>query len=126
MPRISELLERESTMVDLEPGDFERLLRRRDRKRLNRRLSAGALAIILALVSFVALTRAFRPAERPASEPPKPPGIFSEVGGWIAYGWRSAYPSTPTGENDRNPAGIGKGSGRWTPRIRAIREAGSS
>ena len=97
MPSLSELLEREGRTVDLEPGDFERLIRRRDRKRLNRRLSAAGLAIILALVSFVALTRAFRPAERPANEPPKPPGIFSEVGGWIAYGWRSAHPSTPTG-----------------------------
>jgi Tol biopolymer transport system component len=34
----------------------------------------------------VALTRAFRTTERPADEPtPKPPGIFSEVGGWIVY-----------------------------------------
>jgi WD40-like Beta Propeller Repeat len=48
---------------------------------------AWALAIILGLVSFVALTRAFRGAERPADEPTsKPQGIFSEVGGWIAYG----------------------------------------
>jgi hypothetical protein len=66
---------------------FERLLRRRDRKERNRRLFAGGIAIVLALVSLVALTRAFRTAERPADEPtPKPPGIFSEVGGWIAYG----------------------------------------
>jgi WD40-like Beta Propeller Repeat len=87
MPSISELLERESTTVDLEPGDFDRLVRRRDRKRRNQRIGAGALAIILALVSFVALTRAFRGAERPADEPtPRPQGIFSEVGGWIAYG----------------------------------------
>ena len=84
MPSVSELLERESTTVDLEPGDFERLIRRRDRKRRNRRLGAVALAIILALVSFVALTRAFRTAERPADEP-KPEGIFSEVAGWITY-----------------------------------------
>ena len=88
MPNVSELLERASTTVDLAPGDFERLLRRRDRKRRNRRLSAGALAIVVALVSFVALTRAFRTGERPAGQtpPPKPQGIFSEVGGWIAYG----------------------------------------
>ena len=64
------------------------LIRRREQKRRNQRIGAGGLAIILALVSFVALTRAFRTAERPASEPtPKPPGIFSEVGGWIVYGW---------------------------------------
>lgn len=97
MPRISELLERESSTVDLDPGDFERLVRRRDRKRRNQRIGAGALAIVLAVVSFVALTRAFRSPERPAHETPKPPGIFSEVGGWIVYSWRSAQPSTPTG-----------------------------
>jgi Tol biopolymer transport system component len=45
MPSISELLERESTKVDLEPGDFERLVRRRDRKRRNRRISAGVVGI---------------------------------------------------------------------------------
>ena len=70
------------------PDDsLDRLVSRRDRKRRNQRIGAGALAIILALVSFVALTRAFRGAERPADEPtPRPEGIFSEVGGWIAYG----------------------------------------
>jgi len=89
MPNIAELLEREGRTVDLEPGDFERLIRRRDRKRRNQRIGSGALAIILALVSFVALTRAFSTGDRPADEPtPKPQGIFSEVGGWIAYGDR--------------------------------------
>jgi len=66
---------------------FNDISRRRDRKRRNQRIGAGVLAIILALVSFVALTRAFRTVERPADEPtPRPEGIFSEVGGWIAYG----------------------------------------
>jgi dipeptidyl aminopeptidase/acylaminoacyl peptidase len=89
MTSVSELLERESGTVDLEPGDFERLLRRRGRKQRNQRIGAGALAIILALVSFVTLSRAFRTGERPADEPaPKPSGIFSEVGGWIVYGNR--------------------------------------
>ena len=73
MPSVSELLERESTTVDLEPGDFERLVRRRDRKRRNKRIGAVTLAIILALVSFAALTRAFGPAERPADEPAPTP-----------------------------------------------------
>jgi Tol biopolymer transport system component len=87
MPSLPDLLERESRTVALQPDSFERLIRRRDRKRRNQRIGAGALAIILALVSFVALTRAFRAAERPADEPtPRPQGIFSEVGGWIAYG----------------------------------------
>jgi hypothetical protein len=91
----------------------DRLLRRRGRKERNRRLSAaGALAIILALVSFVALTRAFRTAERPANEPkPKPPGIFSEVGGWIAYGDKSGIwavdPSHPWAVDPMHPADRG-------------------
>jgi Tol biopolymer transport system component len=65
-----ELFERASLRFDPPPGELERLLRRRDRKRRNQRIGAGALAIILALVSFVALTRAFSNTERPADESP--------------------------------------------------------
>jgi WD40-like Beta Propeller Repeat len=80
-------LDREAQRYELRPDAFERLIRRRDRKERNRRVAAATLAIIVALVSFAALTRAFRSVEHPASEPsPKPPGIFSGVGGWIAYG----------------------------------------
>ena len=68
-----------------------------------RRLSALAFATILGLVSFVVLTRALRPGERPADEPtPKPPGIFSEVGGWIAYGNRQGiWAADPSHPGDR-------------------------
>ena len=66
MPNVRELLEREGATVDLEHGHFERMLRRRDRKRRNQRIGAGVLAIILALVTFVAMTRAFEAAKRPA------------------------------------------------------------
>ena len=80
-------LERIARRVPVPEPAYERLLRRRDRKRRNQRIGAGALAIIIALVSFVALTRAFSASKRPADEPvPKPPGIFSGVGGWIIYG----------------------------------------
>ncbi|MDP9329039.1 MAG: LpqB family beta-propeller domain-containing protein [Actinomycetota bacterium] len=61
-----ELLEREGATVDLEHGHFERMLRRRDRKRRNQRIGAGVLAIIIALVTFVAMTRAFDAAKPPA------------------------------------------------------------
>jgi hypothetical protein len=91
MPSVAELLEREAQTVDLERDHFERLARRRDRKKRNKRIAARVLAIIVAIVSFAALIGAFRNVERPANEPspsPKPPGIFSEVGGWIAYGNR--------------------------------------
>src|SRR4249919_491768 len=70
----------------------------------NRMLAVGVVAIIVALVSLAALTRAFRSAERPASEPapPKPPGIFSEVGGWIAYGnQRGIWAVDPSHPGDR-------------------------
>jgi Tol biopolymer transport system component len=72
MPNVAELLEREGSRVDLEPGHFERLVRRRDRKRRNQRIRAGALAVVLALVTFAALTRAFSTAKRPASPLPTP------------------------------------------------------
>jgi Tol biopolymer transport system component len=82
-----DLLERALHRFEPQPGLTDRVYRRREQKRRNQRIGAGALAIILALVSFVALTRAFRTVERPADEPtPRPEGIFSEVGGWIAYG----------------------------------------
>jgi Tol biopolymer transport system component len=80
-------LERIARRVPVPEPAYERLLRRRDRKERNRRISAGALAIVVALVSFAALTRALHNGPRPADErTPKPPGIFSEVGGWITYG----------------------------------------
>lgn len=89
MPSVADLLERQSTTVDLEPGSFERLVRRRNRRERNRRLSAGTLAVVLALVSLVALTRAFRSNGDPAHAL-RPSGIFSDVGGWIAYGRNDA------------------------------------
>ena len=102
MPSVAELLERESTTVDLEPGSLERLLRRRNRKRRNQRIGAAVLAIVLTLLSITGLMRAFRSVERPASEPTlKPSGIFSEVGGWIAYGNRwGIWAVDPSHPND--------------------------
>ena len=57
MPRIADVLERESRTVDLEHGDFERLLGRRERKQRNRRIGAGALGVIVALVMGIILVR---------------------------------------------------------------------
>jgi hypothetical protein len=47
MPNLADLLERESRTVDLQPGDFDRLVRRRDRKRRNQRIAAGVVGIAL-------------------------------------------------------------------------------
>jgi Tol biopolymer transport system component len=80
MPSISELLERESTTVDLEPGDFERLIRRRDRKRRNQRIAAGVvgIAVFVAAIWIVTTGAMFdrsaggghRPATSGATTPP--------------------------------------------------------
>ena len=51
MAELSTILERESQSVDLLPGGFERLLRRRDRNERNRRIAAGVIALLLALVA---------------------------------------------------------------------------
>jgi Tol biopolymer transport system component len=85
VPRIADVLERESRSVDLEPGDFERLLGRRERKERNRRLRAGAVGVAVALAIGVAFARSLPsegiPADR--SDEPKPapaaPGTFAYV-----------------------------------------------
>ena len=73
MPRIADALERESQSVDLELGDFERLLERRERKQRNRRIGAGAVAVIVALATAALLTRYIAWEHVPAT-PPKPLG----------------------------------------------------
>jgi len=53
MRNVAELLERESTTVDLEGDHFERMLRRRDRKRRNQRFAVYALVGAFAVVGVV-------------------------------------------------------------------------
>jgi len=85
MPSVAELLDRESTTVDLESGDFDRLLRRRDRKQRNQRLRAGALAIVLVLVTAAALARAYGNVDRTAAPPTPTPMDMGRLGA-LAYG----------------------------------------
>src|SRR5688500_9922523 len=75
MPNVRELLERESTKVALEPGDFERLLRRRDRKERNRRLRAGTLAVVVFVVAAAFFLREYRSQPTPADRPVRPSPI---------------------------------------------------
>jgi hypothetical protein len=92
MPDVRELLERESTSVDLEPGHFDRLLGRRDRKRRNQRIRAGVLAIALALLTFAALARAFQAKERTGEpRPDRSEDNFAPIAGWIAYGLNEGF-----------------------------------
>ena len=70
MPRIADVLERESRSVDLEPGDFERLLGRRERKQRNRRIRAGVLGVVVALATGIALVRSLTSDPIPADPRP--------------------------------------------------------
>ena len=73
MPKIADALEREGRTVDLEQGDFERLLGRRERKQRNRRIRAGALGFVVALAMGLAFVRSLTsdgtPADRPEPQP---------------------------------------------------------
>lgn len=73
MPRIADVLERESRTVDLERGDFERLLDRRDRKQRNRRIRAGAVGVIVALATVAVLARSMTSEPEPAIVPTPTP-----------------------------------------------------
>jgi hypothetical protein len=104
MPSISELLERESTTVDLEPGDFERLVRRRDRKRRNRRISAGVvgIAVFVAAVWIVTSVGSIDRTQTPAvpggavTGPTGTPTVAPDAG-WDGVGFppEGTAPSTP-------------------------------
>jgi Tol biopolymer transport system component len=78
MNSVAEILERESTTVDLEPGHFERMLRRRDRKHRNQRIRAGAVAILVLVVTVLGLARALNVEDRTAVDP-HPPNFTDTV-----------------------------------------------
>ncbi|HSL78011.1 MAG TPA: hypothetical protein VK867_13785 [Candidatus Limnocylindrales bacterium] len=88
MPRIADVLERESRTVDLEPGDFERLLGRRERKERNRRFRAGAVGVVVALAVGAFLTRSLSWDAIPADPAPQPPSgqvleLTATIGGAV-------------------------------------------
>src|SRR5918995_2342314 len=77
-----------------EPSDdgFERMLRRRDRKRRNQRISAGVvgIAVFVAAVWIVTSGGRFDRTQTPAVNPTPPPSVvsprtFEDVHGWIAF-----------------------------------------
>src|SRR5215213_2664865 len=95
MPELADVLERESRSVDLEQGDFERLLGRRERKQRNRRLAAGAVGVIVALATAAALVRSIESESVPA-DPPKPLGAREVL---VARGG----PARPRSQHRRRP-----------------------
>ena len=86
MPRIADVLERESRTVDLERGDFERLLGRRERKQRNRRIGGGAVGVIVALVMGIIFVRSLTSGRVPADPPVQPrPAPAPAPAGTLAY-----------------------------------------
>jgi hypothetical protein len=95
MSRIADVLEREGRSVDLEPGDFERLLGRRERKQRNRRIRAGAVGVIVALAMGIILVRSLTSDGVPADQPPAP-----AASGTLAYALDGdIYVADPDGSN---------------------------
>jgi Tol biopolymer transport system component len=101
MPRIADVLERESRTVDLEHGDFERLLGRRERKQRNRRIRAGALGVIVALAMGILFVRSLTTDPIPADRPVEP----APASGALVYSLRGdIYVADPDGSNAVNIA----------------------
>lgn len=133
MPSVAELLERESTTVDLEPGDFERLLLRRDRKRRNERIRAGALAILVLVVTVFGLARALNTVDRTATDPTPTPADLQSLGA-LAYGvdgdiyvadWDGSNPvriadGRPGGVRGCGPSGYWAEGPIWSPNGRYL------
>ena len=124
MPSVAELLDRESKTVDLERGDFERLLRRRERKQRTRRLQAGAVAFVVALSTAAFLLRSFAAGPIPADEPipPSPGALAYAVDGDIYVAdWDGANPvriangRPPFDRPDCGPAGYWAEGSIWSP-----------
>jgi Tol biopolymer transport system component len=99
MPRIADVLERESRTVDLEPGDFERLLGRRERKQRNQRLAAGAVGVFVALATGIVLVRSLT-SDRIPADPPVKPRPAPVAPGSLAYALDGdIYVADPDGSN---------------------------
>src|SRR3990172_8617023 len=79
MSNLAELLERESRTVDLAPGDFERLTRRRARRQRNQRVAAGVLGIAVFALAAIGFVRLLGSERTPASDPRSP-----FAGTWIS------------------------------------------
>src|SRR3954469_5000770 len=100
MPRIADALERESRTVDLERGDFERLLGRRERKQRNRRIRAGALGIIVALATGIILAKSLTSDGIPANPPVEPTPAPTVSAGALTYLLgNDIYVADPDGSN---------------------------
>lgn len=79
-----DLFERAASRFDPPTDAFERFTSRRERHRRNQRLVAGGVAVLVMLFVAGALAWAARTPVTPV--PATPPGAFTDIHGWIAYG----------------------------------------
>jgi hypothetical protein len=88
-----ERFERAFELFPMPEPSFDRLLRRRDRKRRNQRITAGALGLVVCLFATVLFVRAFQSGPVPADEPKPSPS--TERVGFVGLPPEGALPSTP-------------------------------
>lgn len=89
MSDLNGVLERSRDRIGSSRLTPDRVYRRRERKERTRRISVAVMALVLVALSSAGLLRAFgglggAPATQPTPTPDR--GIFSHIGGWIAYG----------------------------------------
>jgi hypothetical protein len=93
MLELAAILERAGRTVDLEPGHYERLLRRRDRRRRNRRIGSAILAIVVTTATIgYAVTILHGHVERLPTDQ-----ITSRTVARIELSWESAVDSQTGG-----------------------------
>jgi Tol biopolymer transport system component len=115
MPSMRELIEREGARVHLEHGHFERLLRRRDRKRRNQRIGAGVVSLVVTLLTAAILARSFQRAPVPAIPPDPLPAALGALA-YFVHGdvyvaeWNGANPVRIA---NGGPATQGCSEGYW-------------
>jgi dipeptidyl aminopeptidase/acylaminoacyl peptidase len=81
-------LERVARLAPVPGQGYDRFLRRRQRRDRRRRILAGTVAIVVAVGTFAALLQMLGRSQHPATSPTPTPtdrGIFTGMGGWIAY-----------------------------------------
>jgi hypothetical protein len=101
------------------PDAYERVLRRRDRKRRNQRIMAGVLAAAIVVIGALAFVGALRSAP----PPPMNDGIAHD-GGWIAYATTSSDQQRPRRGEDSTGSDIFLVREGDEPRLVASREDG--
>lgn len=82
-----ERFERAFELFPMPEPSFDRLLRRRDRKRRNQRIAAGVVgaAVFAPIALAIGIAMRSEPSPADAPTPVVAPNMFADIHGWIAY-----------------------------------------